>query len=77
VLQAGYRAVLIVPLLRPDQVLGALVVRRREPGEFEEATKKLLTTFAEQSVLAIQNARLFHLDSAFASMGGDGIKDRL
>jgi GAF domain-containing protein/HAMP domain-containing protein len=59
VLQAGYRAVLIVPLLRPDQVLGALVVRRREPGEFDEATKKLLMTFAEQSVLAIQNARLF------------------
>ena len=59
VLQAGYRAVLIVPLLRPDQVLGALVVRRREPGEFDEATNKLLMTFAEQSVLAIQNARLF------------------
>jgi GAF domain-containing protein len=59
VLEAGYRAVLIVPLLRPDKALGALVVRRREPGEFDSATIHLLMTFAEQSVLAIQNARLF------------------
>ena len=59
ILEAGYRAVLIVPLLRPDQVLGALVVRRRHPGEFDQSIKKLLMTFAEQSVLAIQNARLF------------------
>ena len=50
---------MIVPLLRPDQVLGALVVRRRHPGEFDQSIKKLLMTFAEQSVLAIQNARLF------------------
>jgi signal transduction histidine kinase len=59
ILKAGYRAVLIVPLLRPDRIVGALVVRRREPGEFPKATIDLLTTFAEQSVLAIQNARLF------------------
>jgi signal transduction histidine kinase len=59
VLGAGYRSVLIVPLLRPDQVVGALVVRRSEPGEFPRSTIDLLTTFAEQSVLAIQNARLF------------------
>ena len=59
ILQAGFRAVLVVPLLRPDRVLGALVVRRREPGEFPKATVDLLQTFAAQSVLAIQNARLF------------------
>lgn len=58
-LEAGYRAVLILPLLRPDRVVGALVVRRRAPGEFSKSTIDLLTTFAEQSVLAIQNARLF------------------
>ncbi len=39
--------------------MGALVVRRREPGEFPRSTVDLLMTFAEQSVLAIQNARLF------------------
>jgi PAS domain S-box-containing protein len=59
VVRAGYRAVLIVPLLRPDQIVGALVVRRKAPGEFPKSTIELLGTFAEQSVLAIQNARLF------------------
>src|SRR3984893_12233197 len=59
VVRAGYRAVLIVPLLRPDQIVGALVVRRKAPGEFPEGTVELLRTFADQSVLAIQNARLF------------------
>jgi signal transduction histidine kinase len=45
--------------LRPDHIFGALVVRRRQPGEFPKATVDLLQTFATQSVLAIQNARLF------------------
>ena len=58
-LQAGYRAVLIIPLLRPDNIVGALVVRRKSPGEFPQSTIDLLETFAEQSVVAIQNARLF------------------
>jgi signal transduction histidine kinase/DNA-binding response OmpR family regulator len=58
--QAGFRALLAVPLLREDSVIGALVVRRREPGEFSQETMDLLQTFATQSVLAIQNARLFH-----------------
>ena len=59
VLRAGYRALLIVPLLSPDAVIGALVVRRKQPGEFPKPTVDLLQTFAAQSVLAIQNARLF------------------
>ena len=59
VVQAGFRALLAVPLLRSDQIIGALVVRRKEPGEFPEHTVNLLQTFADQSVLAIQNARLF------------------
>jgi GAF domain-containing protein len=59
VVQAGFRALLIVPLLRPDRIVGALVVRRKPPGEFSKHTVDLLGTFAEQSVLAIQNARLF------------------
>jgi len=57
--QAGFRSLLTVPLLRSDQIIGALVVRRKEPGEFPEHTVKLLQTFADQSVLTIQNARLF------------------
>jgi signal transduction histidine kinase len=59
ILAAGFRALLVVPLLRPDRIFGALVVRRRQPGEFPKATVDLLQTFAAQSVLAIQNARLF------------------
>jgi signal transduction histidine kinase/CHASE3 domain sensor protein len=59
VLDAGYRSVLIVPLLRPNKIVGALVVRRRKPGEFEDQIVHLMETFAAQSVLAIQNAKLF------------------
>jgi signal transduction histidine kinase len=58
-IKAGYRARLLVPLLAPDGPVGALVVRRREPGEFPKSTVDLMQTFAAQSVLAIQNARLF------------------
>ena len=58
-LLAGYPARLIVPLLAADRILGALVVRRKAPGQFPKNTIELLQTFATQSVLAIQNARLF------------------
>jgi signal transduction histidine kinase len=57
--RAGFRALLAVPLLREEQIVGALVVRRKAPGEFPKATVDLVQTFANQSVLAIQNARLF------------------
>jgi signal transduction histidine kinase len=59
ILRAGFRAHLTVPLLGADRVVGALVVRRKEPGEFSKNTLDLLQTFGAQSVLAIQNARLF------------------
>ena len=58
-LDAGYRALLAVPLLREDQLLGGLVVSRKTPGEFAAEAIELLQTFATQSALAIQNARLF------------------
>jgi signal transduction histidine kinase len=41
------------------RTVGALVVRRKAPGEFSKSTVELRQTFAAQSVLAIQNARLF------------------
>jgi signal transduction histidine kinase len=59
ILCAGYRSLLVAPLLRPDRIVGMLVIRRKEPGLFPPATVDLLKTFADQSVLAIQNARLF------------------
>ena len=58
-LGGGYRALLAVPLLSEDEVVGALVVNRRQPGEFSPRAVELLRTFATQSALAIQNARLF------------------
>src|SRR5262252_3971674 len=58
-LRAGYLSRLVVPLIGADEVVGALVVRRRQPGEFSKSTIDLLQTFAAQSVLAIQNANLF------------------
>ncbi|MGD8961593.1 MAG: ATP-binding protein [Desulfobacterales bacterium] len=57
--QAGYRALLAIPLLREDRIIGGLVVRRKAAGEFPGPVLDLLQTFASQSVLAIHNARLF------------------
>jgi signal transduction histidine kinase len=58
-LRAGFRAVLAIPLLREDRILGGLVVVRKTPGLFPQPVVDLLKTFASQSALAIQNARLF------------------
>jgi GAF domain-containing protein len=55
----GYRAVLSVPLLREDQIIGSLSFTRKAPGEFPPEVVDVLKTFATQSALAIQNARLF------------------
>jgi len=58
-LRKGYRALLAVPLLREGHIIGGLTVNRRSPGEFSPEVIDLLKTFAAQSALAIQNARLF------------------
>ena len=55
----GIHAVLAVPLLREDKVVGGLVIRRRAVGGFAPTIPTLLQTFAGQAVLAIENARLF------------------
>jgi GAF domain-containing protein/CheY-like chemotaxis protein len=58
-LQTGTRGLLGVPLLREGQLIGGLTVTKRTPGNFAPAVIELLKTFASQSALAIQNARLF------------------
>jgi GAF domain-containing protein len=55
----GLRSLLAIPLVREQRVLGGLVILRRELGAFSSETVATLQTFAAQSVLAIQNARLF------------------
>jgi signal transduction histidine kinase/putative methionine-R-sulfoxide reductase with GAF domain len=57
--RAGYRALLAVPLVREDHLLGGLTVIRKATGAFAPEVIELLRTFATQSALAIQNARLF------------------
>jgi two-component system, NtrC family, sensor kinase len=59
-LEAGTRSVLAIPLLHEDRLVGGLVVTRRTPGAFTTEVVEILRTFATQSALAIQNARLFH-----------------
>ena len=56
---AGIQAILAVPLMQQDRVVGVLIVRRKRAGSFAAETVALLQTFATQSALAIQNARLF------------------
>jgi signal transduction histidine kinase/ActR/RegA family two-component response regulator len=55
----GWRSVLVAPMLRQGQIVGALVIRRKTPHTFSESTTDLLETFASQSALAIYNAGLF------------------
>jgi GAF domain-containing protein len=58
-LRAGYLARLSAALIRGEDVVGLLVVRRRTPGVFPQSTVDLIKTFAAQSAVAIENARLF------------------
>jgi GAF domain-containing protein len=59
VLRSGFRARLAAPLFSGEDIVGLLVVRRRTRGAFAPNTVDLMKTFAAQSALAIQNARLF------------------
>ncbi len=58
-IQEGQRAILAVPLLREQEAVGALAVRRREAEPFSQKQIDLLSTFAAQAVIAIENVRLF------------------
>ncbi|HET7821359.1 MAG TPA: GAF domain-containing protein [Ornithinibacter sp.] len=55
----GWRSLVVIPLVRPDRIVGALVVRRLTPGAFSDETCDLLTAFASQSAIALTNARLY------------------
>ncbi len=57
--RADYRASLSVPLMREGQAIGVLTLTRKEPGAFSARRVELTTTFADQAVIAIENARLF------------------
>src|SRR5215831_8217977 len=58
-LQLGYRTILAVPLIREDVAIGVIGIRRTEVRAFSDKQIKVLQTFADQAVIAIDNARLF------------------
>jgi signal transduction histidine kinase len=55
----GFRAMLAVPLMRRGQPIGAMALSRTAPGLFAVRQIDLVTTFADQAVIAIENVRLF------------------
>src|SRR5690606_22201481 len=58
--RGGYRAGLAVPLVRDGRLVGVLTLLRNHPVAYTEDRIDLVTTFADQAVIAIENARLLH-----------------
>jgi GAF domain-containing protein len=58
-LRFGHRTTLGIPLLREDEAIGTLLIRRADVRPFTDNQIALLTTFARQAVIAIENVRLF------------------
>src|SRR5262245_17394388 len=59
-LRYGHRATLVVPLLRDATAIGAILVRRREARPFTDKQIELVSNFAKQVLIAIENARLLN-----------------
>src|SRR6516165_5413671 len=56
----GYRSILSVPMLRKGEPIGVVTVAGASPGAFSDRQVDLLRTFADQAVIAVENARLLN-----------------
>ena len=56
----GYSAIIVIPMMREDELVGIFSLARPEPEPFTPGQIKLVQTFADQAAIAIENARLFN-----------------
>jgi signal transduction histidine kinase len=72
----GHRTILSVPLIREGRALGAILVRRAEVRPFEQTNIALLTTFADQAAIAIENVRLFEAEQERTRQLGESLEQQ-
>jgi GAF domain-containing protein len=75
-LRFGHRTILAVPLVREDRALGTILVRRTEVRPFEQKHIALLSTFADQAAIAIENVRLFEAEQQRTRELGEALEQQ-
>jgi hypothetical protein len=66
----GYRTFVVVPIFRQESPIGAIAVYRQEVAPFSDPEIALVETFADQAVIAIENARMFNVGHNFLGVCG-------